>query len=76
MEKLIIENRTDYHLSLLLPLIQGIMINGRISNNNTQYCYATQFDTTAGDTIVILSDLNKYSDRFVIELKKKDKNED
>ena len=60
--RLIIENRTDVPVVKLLAYITQIIDMGRISNDNKQYCYATRFK----DGIVIFTDLNKRSDRFVI----------
>jgi hypothetical protein len=63
MEKLIIENRTDQSLLTLLGYVQTVLSQGRISKNNTQYCFLTTFK----DGIVIAADKNKASDRLVIE---------
>jgi hypothetical protein len=64
MEKLIIENRTDRPLSSLMGHVRTILEQGRISNNDTQYCYLTTFK----DGIVIASEKNKCSDRLVLEI--------
>ena len=66
MSKLIIENRTkglsDYQC---LAYVQEVIAQGRISNNDKQYCYLTAFKKV-GDKIMVSTDLNKNSDRFVI----------
>ena len=66
MSKLIIENRTkglsDYQC---LAYVQEVIAQGRISNNDKQYCYLTAFKKVGGK-IMVSTDLNKNSDRFVI----------
>ena len=66
MSKLIIENRTkglsDYQC---LAYIQKVIGQGRISNDNKQYCYLTAFNNVGGK-IMVATYLNKKSDRFVI----------
>jgi len=67
MSKLIIENRTlglsDFQC---LIYVQKVIAQGRISNNNKQYCYLTVFDK-----ILVTTDFNKKSDRFVVSEDKK-----
>lgn len=46
-------------------LINKVVIMGKISNDNKQYCYCTTF-TVAGNGYVIYSDVNKKSDRLVL----------
>lgn len=65
MEKIIIENRTELDLSICLEIIKAVIKLGRISNNNTQYCYYTTFELN-GKNFSISTDLNKKSDRFII----------
>lgn len=66
MSKLIIENRTlglsDYQC---LAYVEKVIAQGRISNNGKQYCYLTAFEKVGGK-IMVATDLNKNSDRFVI----------
>ena len=66
MSKLIIENRTkglsDYQC---LAYVQEVIAQGRISNNDKQYCYLTAFKKVSGE-IMVSTDLNKKSDRFII----------
>ena len=64
MKKIIIENRTTVPMETILLLVTKVISMGRISNNNTQYCYATTFHD-----IIIWTDKNKKSDRFVVEVK-------
>ena len=67
MSKLIIENRTlglsDFQC---LAYVQKVIAQGRISNNSKQYCYLTAFEK-----IIVVTDLNKKSDRFVVYEDKK-----
>ena len=66
MGKLIIENRTlalsDYQC---LAYVEKVIAEGRISNNDKQYCYLTAFNKVSGK-IMVSTDLNKKSDRFII----------
>ena len=66
MSKLIIENRTkglsDYQC---LAYVEKMIAEGRVSNNDKQYCYLTAFEKVGGK-IMVATDLNKNSDRFVI----------
>lgn len=62
MNKLIIQNNTGLSDEKILEYVLGVIRLGRISNNDTQYCYHTSFE----DGIEITSYLNKKSDRFVI----------
>lgn len=66
MSKLIIENRTlglsDYQC---LTYVQKVIARGRINNNDKQYCYLTAFKKVGGE-IMVATDLNKKSDRFII----------
>jgi hypothetical protein len=65
MNKIIIENRSALLDEDALELIQKVIKLGRISNNNTQYCYLTVF-TIDKYKYQVSTDLNKCSDRFVI----------
>ncbi len=62
MEKIIIENRTTVPMEEAILLVARVISEGRISNNNTEYCYASTF---AGGISVVTSK-NKHSDRFVV----------
>ena len=62
MNKIIIENRTEKPMIEILGYVATVMDQGRISNDGKQYCYITRF---AGD-IMVVTDLNKKSDRFVV----------
>ena len=66
MGKLIIENRSANISDLdCLELIDKVIAAGRISNHGKQYCYLSII--TLGDhTFAVATDLNKNSDRFVI----------
>lgn len=66
MSKIIIENRTlELSDSQCLAYIQKVIGQGRISNKDKQYCYLTTFEKVGGK-IIIVTDLNKKSDRFVV----------
>jgi len=61
--KIIIQNNTKVSDSIALALVLSVVEEGRISNGNKQYCYATAFKSG----VVVWTDLNKKSDRFVID---------
>lgn len=66
MSKFIIENRANLSDADAIDLISRVIADGRISNNNKQYCYATSFESKRLGKIMVWTDLNKKSDRFVI----------
>ena len=72
MGKLIIENRTDMPDLEAMWYVQEVMRDGRVSNFGKQYCYATAWRSSK---IVVWTDLNKKSDRFVVENLKENPNE-
>ena len=47
----------------VLTLVQRVIKDGRISNNNKQYCYLTSFQID-GKEYHIVTDLRKCSDVF------------
>lgn len=63
--KLILENKSDLSTNVFLDLCKDVISMGRISNNDTQYCYLTAFEVN-GETYHIVSDLNKKSDRLTL----------
>ncbi len=65
MNRIIINNKTDLSDIETLYFIRDVMSNGRISNNNKQYCYLTQYEYE-GRTIQVATDLRKKSDSFTI----------
>jgi len=65
-EKLIIENRTDLPMEVVLEYVGKVLRKGRISNDGKQYCYGVTFS----DGIDVFSDLNKKSDRLIITRRK------
>jgi len=65
MSKLIIDNRTELTDFEAITLVGRVIKQGRISNNNKQYCYGTRV-TIEDKEYMIWTDLNKKSDRFVI----------
>ena len=69
MNKLIIDNRTELSDINVVTLVGKVINQGRISNNNKQYCYGTGI-TIEDKEYMIWTDLNKKSDRFVITTKR------
>jgi len=65
MAKIIIENRSDLNDYNSLAIVMHIVGNGRESNNGKQYCYLTVLGWY-GKVYQVATDLNKKSDRFVI----------
>ena len=65
MNKLIIDNRTELSDINVVTLVGKVINQGRISNDNKQYCYGTGI-TIEDKEYMIWTDLNKKSDRFVI----------
>ena len=63
MGKLIIKNQTDITDISVLELVKRVIQIGRVSNNETQYCYLTSF-TIDNKEYHIVTDLNKCSDVF------------
>jgi len=65
MNKIIIDNRSDLSDINALSVVCSVVREGRISNNNRQYCYycTTKFDNKKYG---ISTYLNKKSDRFII----------
>jgi hypothetical protein len=66
MSKFIIENRTDIPDETALRAVLAVVQKGRISNKGKQYCYATTL-THGSKSIVVWTDRNARSERFVIE---------
>ena len=67
MSKFIIENRTNISDIEVMEIISLIVEQGRISNDNKQYCYGSVVKSKSGAQYTVWTDLNKKSDRFVIE---------
>ena len=63
MNKIIIENRTNKPMEEILPYVIDVIKKGRISKTakGKQYCFGTRWK----DGVIIYSDLNKQSDRFI-----------
>ena len=67
MGKIIIENRSSVSDNVAISLVQRVITKGRVSNDGKQYCCATVFRNPEQDSeIVVYTDLNKKSDRFVV----------
>lgn len=64
MNKLIVENRTDMPMLDALVYVRYVMGEGRVSETGKgkQYCFCTVFK----DGIVVSTDLNKKSDKFIV----------
>ena len=69
MNKLIIDNRTELSDINVVTLVLKVINQGRISNDNKQYCYVTGI-TIKDKEYMIWTYLNKKSDRFVITTKR------
>ena len=69
MNKLIIDNRTELSDINVVTLVGKVINQGRISNDNKQYCYGTGV-TIEDKEYMIWTYLNKKSDRFVITTKR------
>ena len=65
MNKIIIDNRTGLTDFEAITLVGRVINQGRISNDNKQYCYLTEI-TIEEKIYIICTDLNNKSDRFVI----------
>jgi len=65
MNKLIIDNRTELTDYESLLLVSKVIEMGRVSNGGKQYCYGTAI-TIEGVEYMVVTNLNKNSDRFVI----------
>jgi len=63
--KLILENKSDLPINVFLDLCKDVISMGRVSNNDTQYCYLTAFQVN-GEVYHIVSDLNNKSDRLTL----------
>ena len=61
MSRIIIENRSSKTDEHVCRMVGNVISNGRISNDGKQYCYVTTFETG----LVIATDLNAKSDRFI-----------
>ena len=68
MNRIIIENRSSLEDVVILDCVKDVIKNGRVSNHGKQYCYGSRFKFKAFGhemNIMIFTDLNKCSDRFV-----------
>lgn len=66
MSKIIVENKSNISDSEVLKYVSSVIQKGRISSNGKQYSYMSTFGYGAG-MYAIYTDLNKKSDRFVIQ---------
>ena len=65
MSRIIIENRSSASDVEVVACVAQIIREGRISNNGKQYAYGTRCGGDGLQTIMVWTDLNKKSDRFV-----------
>ena len=65
MQKLIIDNRTQISDTDALALVLNVVKQGKISNNETEYCYGTSFEIGV-KKFMVWTNKNKKSIRFVI----------
>jgi len=65
MNRIIINNETDLSDEFALEITKQVVILGRISNNERQYCYLSTFKKDEGD-YQISSSLTKKGDSFKI----------
>lgn len=69
--RIIINNDSDLSIIDAMRLVERVIKEGRISNYDKQYCYATVFAIDTNE-YAVLSSLNKGSDSFrVINHKKR-----
>ena len=61
-EKIIIDNRTDKPMQDILPYVQSVINMGRVSGNETSYCYVSKFK----DDVMVAAEKNKASDTFIV----------
>ena len=66
MGKMIVENRSTISDCAAMGLCVRVMQQGRISNDDKQYCYATRFVVTDHGAVMVATVLNKKSDKFVV----------
>lgn len=65
MGKIIINNRAEIPDTEALDLVKRVINMGRVSNNNTQYCYLSICPTSDGN-FAVSTDKNAKSDRFTL----------
>ncbi len=70
MQKVIIKNESDLLIIDAMRLVEGVIKNGRISNNNKQYCYLSVYEID-GSEYHVTARSNKDSDTFLIYKSKK-----
>jgi hypothetical protein len=68
MSKIIIYNNSRLSDSDALDCVKNVINEGRISNDNKQYCYLSILRNDSDDIpdIAVSTDLNKNSDKFII----------
>jgi hypothetical protein len=74
MGKLIIKNKTEINDLIVIDIIKEVIMMGRISNNDKQFCYLTAVAINHEEYHVV-TDLRKCSDVFTFYKCKEYKNE-
>lgn len=68
MEKVIVDNRTDFSTSEILTYVQKVMTVGK-PDNGMRYPYITTWKLKDGRKLVVYAIKNKDSYRFVVVIK-------
>ncbi len=69
MQKLILENQSDATWEQFLEMVKEIIKEGKVSNDEKQFCYVTTFRVVGFNVekkYCVVSDLNKESDKLTI----------
>jgi len=61
-EKIIVQNETSFSMTKILPFVEKVIADGRVSNYGKNYCYVTVWESG----IIVCASRNKKSDRFVV----------
>jgi hypothetical protein len=70
MQKIIIKNESDLSIIDAMRLVEGVIKNGRISNDGKQYCYLSVYEIE-GFEYHVTAGQNKSSDTFLVYKSKK-----
>ena len=65
MGRIIVNNKSDLSDADAMQQVRMVMLEGRISNDEKQYCYLTSFKRD-GSEYHIVTDLRKKSDSFIL----------
>jgi len=65
--KLIIKNQSEYFTDIeILGVVEVVMNQGRISDNNTSYCFMTILHMKNGMEVAVSCRKNKCSDTIIV----------